>query len=92
MTTTTPILTGVAAHIGSYADAVAVSGGGTRIFVSGTPGYGKTAPRLRTSPTKRGSAGRMSRTRSARPAPSSLTLSTCANGSPAVTMCRPTSR
>jgi 2-iminobutanoate/2-iminopropanoate deaminase len=38
MTTTTPILTGVTAHIGSYADAVAVSGGGTRIFVSGTPG------------------------------------------------------
>jgi 2-iminobutanoate/2-iminopropanoate deaminase len=38
MTTTTPILTGVAAHIGRYSDAVAVSGGDTRIFVSGTPG------------------------------------------------------
>ncbi|ASW90958.1 Rid family hydrolase [Mycobacterium marseillense] len=38
MTTITPILTGVAAHIGHYADAVAVSDGGTRIFVSGTPG------------------------------------------------------
>ena len=37
MTTTTPILTGVAAHIGRYSDAVAVSGD-TRIFVSGTPG------------------------------------------------------
>lgn len=37
MTTITPILTGVAAHIGHYADAVAVSGG-TQIFVSGTPG------------------------------------------------------
>jgi 2-iminobutanoate/2-iminopropanoate deaminase len=41
MTTTTPILTGVAAHIGSYADAVAVSSGGTLIFVSGTPGLRK---------------------------------------------------
>ena len=38
MTTITPAVTGVAAHIGSYADAVAVSGGGTQIFVSGTPG------------------------------------------------------
>ena len=38
MTTITQVLTGVAAHIGSYADAVAVSGGGTQIFVSGTPG------------------------------------------------------
>jgi 2-iminobutanoate/2-iminopropanoate deaminase len=39
MTTITPILTGVAAHIGTYADAVAISGsGGTQIFVSGTPG------------------------------------------------------
>jgi 2-iminobutanoate/2-iminopropanoate deaminase len=38
MTTTSPILTGVAAHIGNYADAVAVIGGDTRIFVSGTPG------------------------------------------------------
>lgn len=39
MTTITPIFTGVAAHIASYADAVAVSGGGgTQIFVSGTPG------------------------------------------------------
>jgi 2-iminobutanoate/2-iminopropanoate deaminase len=39
MTTITPIYTGVAAHIGKYADAVAVSGGGgTQIFVSGTPG------------------------------------------------------
>lgn len=38
MTTITPIRTGVADHIGHYADAVAVSGGGTQIFVSGTPG------------------------------------------------------
>jgi 2-iminobutanoate/2-iminopropanoate deaminase len=38
MTIITPIPTGVAAHIGSYADAVAVSNGGTQIFVSGTPG------------------------------------------------------
>jgi 2-iminobutanoate/2-iminopropanoate deaminase len=39
MTTITPIYTGVAAHIGKYADAVAISGGGgTQIFVSGTPG------------------------------------------------------
>jgi 2-iminobutanoate/2-iminopropanoate deaminase len=38
MTTITRVVTGVAAHIGSYADAVAVSGGGTEIFVSGTPG------------------------------------------------------
>jgi enamine deaminase RidA (YjgF/YER057c/UK114 family) len=39
MTTITPILTGVGAHIApGYADAVAVSGGGTQIFVSGTPG------------------------------------------------------
>jgi 2-iminobutanoate/2-iminopropanoate deaminase len=36
--TTTPIYTGVAAHIGHYADAVAVSGSSTLIFVSGTPG------------------------------------------------------
>jgi enamine deaminase RidA (YjgF/YER057c/UK114 family) len=28
----------VAGHIGKYADAVAVTGGGTQIFVSGTPG------------------------------------------------------
>ncbi|MGV0715060.1 Rid family hydrolase [Mycolicibacterium sp. XJ662] len=38
MTTVTPIVTGVAAHIGSYADALAVSAGGTWLFVSGTPG------------------------------------------------------
>lgn len=38
MTTIEPILTGVAAHIGRYADAVTVLGGGTQIFVSGTPG------------------------------------------------------
>lgn len=39
MTTITPIYTGVAAHIGKYADAISVSGGGgTQIFVSGTPG------------------------------------------------------
>jgi enamine deaminase RidA (YjgF/YER057c/UK114 family) len=37
MTTFAPILTGVAAHIGAYADTVAVSGAGTSIFVSGTP-------------------------------------------------------
>lgn len=38
MTTITPIPTGVADHIGHYADAVVVSGGGAQIFVSGTPG------------------------------------------------------
>jgi enamine deaminase RidA (YjgF/YER057c/UK114 family) len=38
MTIITPIFTGVAAHIGKYADAVVVSGSGTEIFVSGTPG------------------------------------------------------
>lgn len=39
MTTITPILTGVAAHITSgYVDAVSLSGGGTQILVSGTPG------------------------------------------------------
>jgi enamine deaminase RidA (YjgF/YER057c/UK114 family) len=38
MTSITPILTGVADHIGHYADAVTVSGSGTQIFVSGTPG------------------------------------------------------
>ncbi|OBB80350.1 enamine deaminase RidA [Mycobacterium colombiense] len=38
MTTMTRIRTGVADHIGKYADAVVVSGGGTQIFVSGTPG------------------------------------------------------
>ena len=38
MTTITPVLTGVAAHIAKYADAVAASGCGTQIFVSGTPG------------------------------------------------------
>src|SRR5436305_3191253 len=39
MTTINPIFTGVAAHIGKYADAVAVSDGGdTMILVSGTPG------------------------------------------------------
>jgi len=38
MTITTPIFTGVAAHIGKYADAVAVSGNRTQVFVSGTPG------------------------------------------------------
>jgi 2-iminobutanoate/2-iminopropanoate deaminase len=38
MTTITPVLTGVAAHIGRYADAVSVSRGSTQIFVSGTPG------------------------------------------------------
>lgn len=38
MTTVTPILTGVADHIGHYADALAVSGSSTMIFVSGTPG------------------------------------------------------
>jgi 2-iminobutanoate/2-iminopropanoate deaminase len=39
MTTTNQIFTGVAAHIGKYADAVAISGGGgTQILVSGTPG------------------------------------------------------
>jgi 2-iminobutanoate/2-iminopropanoate deaminase len=38
MSTINQIRTGVADHIGEYADAVAVSGGGTQIFVSGTPG------------------------------------------------------
>jgi 2-iminobutanoate/2-iminopropanoate deaminase len=38
MTTIAPILTGVAAHIGTYADAVAIPNPGTSIFVSGTPG------------------------------------------------------
>ncbi|WP_409435805.1 Rid family hydrolase [Mycobacterium sp. SMC-14] len=38
MTTITPIFTGVAAHIAKYADAVAVSGSGVNVFVSGTPG------------------------------------------------------
>jgi 2-iminobutanoate/2-iminopropanoate deaminase len=38
MTTIDPVCTGVAAHIGHYADALVVSGGGTQIFVSGTPG------------------------------------------------------
>ncbi len=38
MTTSTPIFSGVAAHIGKYADAVVVSSGSTQIFVSGTPG------------------------------------------------------
>ncbi|OBF34049.1 enamine deaminase RidA [Mycobacterium sp. ACS1612] len=38
MTTVSPIHTGVASHIGNYADAVAVSAGCTQIFVSGTPG------------------------------------------------------
>ncbi|OBH53799.1 RidA family protein [Mycobacterium sp. E2479] len=38
MTTISRIHTGVADHIGKYADAVAVSGSGTYIFVAGTPG------------------------------------------------------
>ena len=38
MTSIAPIFTGVAAHIGTYADAVVLSGGGTQILVSGTPG------------------------------------------------------
>jgi enamine deaminase RidA (YjgF/YER057c/UK114 family) len=38
MTTITAIDTAVATHIGNYADAVVLSGGGTQIFVSGTPG------------------------------------------------------
>lgn len=38
MTTITAIRTGVADHIGHYADAVTVSGGSTQVFVSGTPG------------------------------------------------------
>jgi 2-iminobutanoate/2-iminopropanoate deaminase len=33
-----PIITGVAAHIGSYADAVVVPAGVEQVFVSGTPG------------------------------------------------------
>lgn len=38
MSRITPIFTGVAAHIGSYADAITISGSGTQLFVSGTPG------------------------------------------------------
>jgi 2-iminobutanoate/2-iminopropanoate deaminase len=38
MTTITAIDTAVATHIGTYADAVVLSGGSTQIFVSGTPG------------------------------------------------------
>jgi len=38
LTSIAPIFTGVAAHIGTYADAVVLSGGGTQILVSGTPG------------------------------------------------------
>jgi enamine deaminase RidA (YjgF/YER057c/UK114 family) len=38
LTTIIPIHTGVADHIGHYADAIAVSSSGTHIFVSGTPG------------------------------------------------------
>jgi hypothetical protein len=38
LTTNTGIRTGVAAHIDTYVDAVALSGGGTQIFVSGIPG------------------------------------------------------
>ena len=38
MTAITPIFTGVADHIGHYADALSVSGSSTTIFVSGTPG------------------------------------------------------
>lgn len=41
MTSVTPVFTGVAAHIADYADATVVSGGGTQIFVSGTPGLGE---------------------------------------------------
>jgi 2-iminobutanoate/2-iminopropanoate deaminase len=37
-TTFAPILTGVAAPIGTYAGSVVVSGGGIQVFVSGTPG------------------------------------------------------
>ena len=70
MTTITPILTGVATHIGTYADAVAVSGGGTEISCPEHPGCAKTAPRRRTSPTKPASAGPASKARSAGSAPS----------------------
>jgi len=38
MTAITRFSTGVADHIGRYADAITASGGGTQIFVSGTPG------------------------------------------------------
>lgn len=39
MTSITAIFTGVAAHITTgYADAVAITNGGTQVFVSGTPG------------------------------------------------------
>lgn len=37
MTAISRIRTGAADHIGGYTDAVAVSGRGTQIFVSGTP-------------------------------------------------------
>ena len=38
MTLVTPILTGVAAHIGHYSDALVLSGCHTEVLVSGTPG------------------------------------------------------
>ena len=43
MTTITAIFTGVAAHIGIYTDAVAASGNGIQIFVSGMPGLRENA-------------------------------------------------
>jgi 2-iminobutanoate/2-iminopropanoate deaminase len=83
MTTITPI--------GTYADAVAVSGGGTQIFVSGTPGLredgtqpeGFTDEAWQCWANVENALGKVG---------AQLTLSTCANGSPAVTMCPPTWR
>lgn len=39
-----PILTGVAAHIGNYADAVRIPAAAELIYTSGTPGLPLTAP------------------------------------------------
>ena len=70
MTTITPIYTGVAAHIGEYADAVAVSVAVAHRFSSPARlACAKTALCLRTSRRKPGSAGPMSKGRSVRPAP-----------------------
>ena len=93
MTTITRIRTGVAAHIGNYADAVVVSGGGTHIFVSGTPGLREdgTLPEDFTDEARQCWANVRKRARQGR-RQAHRHLSTCANGSPAVTMCPPTWR
>lgn len=46
MTTVTRMRSGVADHIGKYADAGSVSACYTQNFVSGTPGYVKVTPCL----------------------------------------------